>query len=262
MIFLLVLVRFLNFCVSCKCRNLRVLDLQENYVEDQSGYWLGHFPESCTSLEVLNLACLEGEVNFSVLERLVARCPNLRTLRLNQAVPLEKLANILRRAPQLVDLGTGAFSADPRQELYSKLANAFEGSKSLKSLSGFWSVVPSYLPAIYSVCAGLTSLNLSYATIQSTELVNLISQCHNLQRLLVCPFISTMTTTAVLCPFWQFGFLFPCLFLHPLHHLLWACWWRYWLCFLFFFISSPESSQVWQWWLFGQSYLGYVLVFK
>lgn len=203
--FLLVLVRFLNFCVSCKCRNLRVLDLQENYVEDQSGYWLSHFPESCTSLEVLNLACLEGEVNSSVLERLVARCPNLRTLRLNQAVPLEKLANILRRAPQLVDLGTGAFAADPRQELYSKLANAFEGSKSLKSLSGFWSVVPSYLPAIYSVCAGLTSLNLSYATIQSAELVNLISQCHNLQRLLVCPFISTMTTTAVLCPFWQFA---------------------------------------------------------
>ncbi|XXG84133.1 hypothetical protein AAC387_Pa10g1721 [Persea americana] len=183
--------------VAANCRNLRVLDLQENYVEDQSGYWLSHFPESCTSLEVLNLACLEGEVNSSVLERLVARCPNLRTLRLNQAVPLEKLANILRRAPQLVDLGTGAFAADPRQELYSKLANVFEGSKSLKSLSGFWSVVPSYLPAIYSVCAGLTSLNLSYATIQSVELVNLISQCHNLQRLLVLDYIEDSGLDAV-----------------------------------------------------------------
>lgn len=199
-------------------------------MEDRSGHWLSQFPESCTSLEVLNLACLEGEVNFSVLERLVARCPNLRTLRLNQAVPLDKLANILQRAPQLVDLGTGSFSAEPRQELYSKLANAFEGCKGLKSLSGFWSVVPTYLPAIESVCAGLTSLNLSYATIQSAELVKLIRQCHNLQRLLVCPFKSIMTTTDVLCPtFWQFAeiislgiirFFFPCIFSHPHHHLL------------------------------------------
>ncbi|KAL5995999.1 GPI-anchored mannoprotein [Asimina triloba] len=169
--------------------HLRELDLQENDVDDKSGHWLSHFPETCTSLVSLNIACLEGEVNLNVLERLVARCPNLKTLRLNHAVPLDKLTNILRQAPQLVDLGTGSFSAEHRQELYSKLASAFEGCKGLKSLSGFWSVVPSYLPAIYSICVGLTSLNLSYATIQGPDLVKLVGQCRNLRRLWVMDYI-------------------------------------------------------------------------
>ncbi|XP_058076046.1 protein TRANSPORT INHIBITOR RESPONSE 1-like [Magnolia sinica] len=175
--------------VAANCRNLRELDLQENDVDDSSGHWLSQFPESCTSLVSLNIACLEGEVNFSVLERLVARCPNLKTLRLNHAVPLDKLANVLRQAPQLVDLGTGAFSAEPRPELYLKLASAFEGCKQLKSLSGFWSVVPTYLPAIYSICAGITSLNLSYASVQGPDLIKLVSQCRSLQRLWVLDYI-------------------------------------------------------------------------
>ncbi|XP_042517083.1 protein TRANSPORT INHIBITOR RESPONSE 1-like [Macadamia integrifolia] len=171
--------------IAANCRNLRELDLRESEVNDPSGNWLSHFPESCTSLVSLNFACLEGEVSFSALERLVGRCTNLRTLRLNQAVPLEKLPNLLHRAPQLVDLGTGVYSAEVRPELYSKLAGAFASCKELKSLSGLWEVLPAYLPAIYPVCAGLTSLNLSYATIQSPDLTKLVSQCHNLQRLWV-----------------------------------------------------------------------------
>ncbi|XP_077218037.1 protein TRANSPORT INHIBITOR RESPONSE 1-like [Tasmannia lanceolata] len=187
--------------IASNCRNLRELDLQENNVEDRSGHWLNQFPESCTSLVSLNIACLEGwlegEVSFSALERLVGRCPNLKTLRLNQAVPLEKLANLLRRAPQLVDLGTGAYSADPHPELYSKLAGAFEGCKQLSRLSGFWSVVPAYLPAVYSVCSRITSLNFSYATIQNPDLAKLVSQCHNLQRLLVLDYIEDTGLDAV-----------------------------------------------------------------
>ncbi|XP_043709983.1 protein TRANSPORT INHIBITOR RESPONSE 1-like [Telopea speciosissima] len=175
--------------IAANCRNLRELDLRESEVNDLSGNWLSHFPESCNSLVSLNFACLEGEVSFSALERLVGRCTNLRTLRLNQAVPLEKLPNLLRRAPQLVDLGTGVYSAEIRPDLYSKLAGAFAGCKELKSLSGFWEVLPAYLPAIYPVCAGLTYLNLSYATIQSPEIIKLVSQCHNLQRLLVLDYI-------------------------------------------------------------------------
>ncbi|PWA75721.1 ribosomal protein S12e, 50S ribosomal protein L30e-like protein [Artemisia annua] len=51
-------------------KNLRVLDLQECDVEDLSGHWLSHFPDSFTSLETLNMACLGSEVSFSALERL------------------------------------------------------------------------------------------------------------------------------------------------------------------------------------------------
>ncbi|KAL8487362.1 hypothetical protein ACS0TY_023873 [Phlomoides rotata] len=38
----------------------------------------------------------------------------------------------------------------------------------------FWDVVPAYLPAMYSVCSGITSLNLSYATTQNSDLVKLV----------------------------------------------------------------------------------------
>ncbi|KAL3849802.1 hypothetical protein ACJIZ3_011684 [Penstemon smallii] len=175
--------------IAANCSNLRELDLRESEVEDLSGHWLSHFPDSYTSLVSLNMSCLGSEVSFSALERLVARCPNLRTLRLNRAVPLEKLPNLLRRAPQLVELGTGAYSAEIRSDIYSNLAEAFSFCKQLKGLSGFWDAVPAYLPAMNSVCSGLTSLNLSYATIQCPDLTKLVSQCHSLQRLWVLDYI-------------------------------------------------------------------------
>ncbi|GAA0139698.1 ubiquitin-protein ligase [Lithospermum erythrorhizon] len=175
--------------IAANCRNLNVLDLRECEVEDLSGHWLSHFPDNFTSLVSLNIACLGSEVSYSALERLVTRCPNLRTLRLNRAVPLEKLPNLLRRAPQLVEFGTGAFSAEVRSDVFSTLTEAFSGCKQLKGLSGLWDVVPAYLPAISSVCPALTSLNLSYATIQSPDLVKLVSQCPNLKRLWVLDYI-------------------------------------------------------------------------
>lgn len=147
--------------------------------------WLSQFPETYTSMVSLNISCLgSDEVNFSALERLVGRCPNLKRLRLNRAVPLDKIANILRLAPQLVDFGTGTYSAE-LPDIFSNLAGAFSNCKELKCLSGFWDVIPDYLPAIYSVCSRLTSLNLSYATIQSPDLIKLVSHCSSLQRLWV-----------------------------------------------------------------------------
>ncbi|KAF5820429.1 putative F-box domain, leucine-rich repeat domain superfamily [Helianthus annuus] len=175
--------------IAANCRNLRELDLRESEVEDLSGHWLSHFPDSCTSLQSLNMSCLASEVSFSALQRLIARSPNLKTLRLNRAVPLEKLSTLLHRAPQLVELGTGAYSAEIRPDVYSNLAEAFSRCKELMGLSGFWDVVPSYLPAIYSVCSRLTSLNLSYATIQSPDVTKIVTQCPNLQSLSVLDYI-------------------------------------------------------------------------
>ncbi|KAI3979057.1 hypothetical protein MKX01_016232 [Papaver californicum] len=183
--------------IAANCRNLRELDLRECEVDDRRGNWLCHFPESCTSLVSLNFACLDGEVSFSALERLVSRCTNLRTLRLNHAVPLDKLPSLLARAPQLMDVGTGVFSADFRPEVYSKLAGAFGSCRGLKSLSGLWEVAPAYVPAIYSIRSGLTSLNLSYASIQSPELIKLVSQCRNLQRLWVLDYIEDRGLEAI-----------------------------------------------------------------
>ncbi|XP_073150315.1 protein TRANSPORT INHIBITOR RESPONSE 1-like [Henckelia pumila] len=175
--------------IAASCRNLSELDLRESEVEDPSGHWLSHFPKNCTSLVSLNMSCLHSEVNFSTLERLVARSPNLKTLRLNRAVALEKLPNLLRHAPQLVELGTGVYSAEIRSDVFCNLREAFSSCKNIKGLSGFWDVVPAYLPAIYSTCSGITTLNLSYATVQSSDLLKLVSHCRNLRRLWVLDYI-------------------------------------------------------------------------
>ncbi|KAF3435303.1 hypothetical protein FNV43_RR22390 [Rhamnella rubrinervis] len=170
--------------IAANCRSLRELDLQENEIDD--GQWLSCFPESCTSLVSLNFACLKGEINLASLERLVARSPNLKLLRVSRAVPLDTLHNILSRAPQLVDLGIGSYVQDPDSEAFNKLKATILKCKSVKSLSGFLDVAPQCLEAIYPICSNLTSLNLSYAPgIHGLELIKLLRHCTKLQRLWV-----------------------------------------------------------------------------
>ncbi|WOL01753.1 transport inhibitor response 1-like protein Os04g0395600 [Canna indica] len=172
--------------IATYCRGLRELDLQENEVDDHGRQWLNCFPDSCTSLISLNFACLKGEVNTGSLERLVARSPNLRSLKLNRAISVESLNKILARAPHLVDLGTGSFTVDHRAEAYHRLMNSFPKCKSLRSLSGFWDASPRCLKALYPVCINLTVLNLSYApAIPGDDLIKLICHCFKLQKLWV-----------------------------------------------------------------------------
>ncbi|XP_074320870.1 protein TRANSPORT INHIBITOR RESPONSE 1-like [Silene latifolia] len=175
--------------IAANCRNLRTLDLCESEVDDRSGNWINDFPDSYTSLESLNIACLSSELRFCSLERLVGRCPNLKSLRVNRGVPLEKLAGLLEKVPQLTDFGTGSFVTELSTEAHSKLAKAFSGCKGLKGLSGLYDVVAHYLPALYPVCSGLTSLNLSYAAIHSPDLIELLCHCPSLQRLWVLDYI-------------------------------------------------------------------------
>lgn len=170
--------------LASNCRFLKELDLQEIEVEERRGQWLSCFPDSFTSLESLNFACLKGEVNLGALERLVARCPNLKNLRLSRAVPLNVLQKILIQAPQLVDLGTGSYIHDTDSEDYQKMKSVIVKCKSVRSLSGFLDVAPHCISSIYPICSNLTSLNLSYATgINGTELTKLILHCKKLQRL-------------------------------------------------------------------------------
>ncbi|KAG7591460.1 Leucine-rich repeat cysteine-containing subtype [Arabidopsis thaliana x Arabidopsis arenosa] len=170
--------------IAANCRQLRELDLQENEIDDHRGQWLNCFPDSCTTLISLNFACLKGETNVAALERLVARSPNLKSLKLNRAVPLDALARLMSCAPQLVDLGVGSYENEPDPESFAKLMTAIEKCMSLRSLSGFLEVAPLCLPAFYPICQNLISLNLSYAAeIQGNHLIKLIQLCKRLQRL-------------------------------------------------------------------------------
>ncbi|CAM0957303.1 unnamed protein product [Alopecurus aequalis] len=171
--------------IASNCRFLKELDLQESQVEFRDRHWLSCFPKPSTTLESLNFACLSGAVSAHGLERLVARSPNLRRLRLNHAVPLAVLANILTRAPKLVDLGTGSFADNNAAALIS-LYSAIRKCNSLRSLSGFWDSPRLIIPAIHFVCKNLTCLNLSYAPrFRSADLIEIIRPCQSLRHLWV-----------------------------------------------------------------------------
>ncbi|XP_050238001.1 transport inhibitor response 1-like protein [Mercurialis annua] len=170
--------------VATRCRQMRVLDLIESEVTDDEVDWLSCFPEGETCLESLIFDCVECPINFDALERLVARSPFLKKIRLNRYVSIAQLHRLMVRAPQLTHLGTGSFrpSDDAAQgEQEPDYASAFAACKSLVCLSGFRDIVPEYLPAIYPVCVNLTSLNLSYANITADQLKPIICNCHKLQ---------------------------------------------------------------------------------
>jgi len=169
-----------------------VLELVESVVEaedDEEIDWISCFPESQTNMESLVFDCVECPINFEALESLVARSPRLKKLRLNQFVSMAQLHRLLLRAPQLTHLGTGSFSAtEPGVvgELEPDYTAAFEACRSLVCLSGFREIWADYLPAIYPVCANLTSLNLSYADVNAHQLKAVIRLCHKLQIFWVC----------------------------------------------------------------------------
>lgn len=161
-----------------------MLDLIESEVADDEVDWISCFPDNVTSLESLIFDCVDFPINFIALEKLVSRSPNLKKLRLNRFVSIGQLHHLMARAPQLTHLGTGAFGPSEdgthgEQEL--DFVSAFAASKSLVCLSGFREILPDFLPSIYPVCANLTSLNFSYASINSEQLKSVICHCHNLQ---------------------------------------------------------------------------------
>jgi hypothetical protein len=167
-------------------RFLKELNLHESKVKHRGHHWINCFPRPSTSLESLNFACLDGSVNPHALEELVARSPNLKSLRLNRSVPFDVLVRILSRTCKLEDLGTGSFLRGYNAGAFGSLFIAIGRCTSLKSLSGFWDAPGFLLPAIYSVCRNLTCLNLSYARdTQSADLINVIRNCTKLRLLWV-----------------------------------------------------------------------------
>ncbi|GJT42821.1 transport inhibitor response 1-like protein [Tanacetum coccineum] len=197
--------------VATHCKNLTELDIQENGIEDLGGHWLSCFPESLTSLEILNFASLNSEVSFDALEKLVSRCKSLRVLKVNRNISLDQLQKLLLHAPQLMELGTGTFMQELVSGPLTELKNAFSNCKNLVTLSGLWDATPLYLPVIYPACAHLTFLNLSYATLRSAELANLLAHCKSLRRLWLLDTVGDKGLEAVgsCCPLLEELRVFP-----------------------------------------------------
>ncbi|KAJ0430037.1 putative F-box domain, leucine-rich repeat domain superfamily, transport inhibitor response 1 [Helianthus annuus] len=152
--------------IATHCKKLTELDIQENGIDDLGGHWLSCFPESLTSLEILNFASLNSEVSFDALEKLVARCKSLRVLKVNRNISLDQLQKLLSHCPQLTELGTGTFM----QELISgpvadyatlrsdELANLLSHCKTLRRLWLLDTVGDKGLEAVGSCCPLLEEL--------------------------------------------------------------------------------------------------------
>ncbi|XP_024988911.1 protein TRANSPORT INHIBITOR RESPONSE 1-like isoform X3 [Cynara cardunculus var. scolymus] len=161
--------------IATNCKNLTELDVQENGIDDLGGHWLSCFPESLSSLEILNFASLNSE------------------------------------APQLMELGTGTFMQELVSGPVTELKNTFSNCKHLVTLSGLWDATPLYLPVIYPACARLTFLNLSYATLRSIELANLLTHSKSLRRLWLLDTVGDKGLEAVgsCCPLLEELRVFP-----------------------------------------------------
>jgi transport inhibitor response 1 len=213
------------------CRNLAELELQENEIDVRSGEWLTSFPETYTSLVSLNFATVRSEVNYVdvvALERLVARCPSLKKLKLNKEISLDQLQRLLLRAgPNLVELGTGSYSQSLSWGQLSELQTTLAKCKDLRSLSVVWEVAPMFVRTLYPVCLHLTTLNLSDVHLPTPDFTKLISHCPKLQRLLVSPFTNSLSPcmsvsmSVSLCLSYLFSLkLFPSATVVLLAHLL------------------------------------------
>ncbi|XP_052135034.1 F-box protein FBX14-like [Oryza glaberrima] len=181
--------------IAEQCKHLHVLDLINDQIEDTADEqvdWISMFPQPNTLLESLVFSCVDKPCNFESLEALVARSPGLCRLRVNHHVTVEQLRRLIAIAPNLTHLGTGVFRSKTGYQTGEapptvfELATSFAACKSLISLSGFQDANPEYLPAIYPVCANLTSLNLGSVNITEQQLTPIIRRCRNLRTFCVC----------------------------------------------------------------------------
>lgn len=209
--------------IATHCRNLTELDIQENAMSDESGSWISCFPETFTSLEILNFATTHSEVNFEALEKLITRCKSIKVLKVNESINLEQLNKLLLLAPQLTELCTGNFQQELTPRQFRDLESAFSKCKKLNTISGLWVATSFYLPVLYPACANLTFLNLSYATMGSADLEKLLACCANLRRLWVLDTIEDKGLQAVgsNCPLLEELRVFPAdPYEHELEHHL------------------------------------------
>ncbi|KAL9236719.1 hypothetical protein vseg_011355 [Gypsophila vaccaria] len=197
--------------LATHCKNLVELDIQENGIDDRSGSWLSCFPETFTSLEILNFSNLNSEVSFPALERLVARSKSLTTLKVNKNVTLDQLQRLLVHCPKLTQLGTGDFSQELQPSEYASLESVFNNMRNLQSISGLWDAHLLSLPLLYRACATLTFLNLSEADLLCDELAQLLAHCPNLRRLWVLDTVGDKGLEAVgsSCPLLEELRVFP-----------------------------------------------------
>ncbi|EYU43421.1 hypothetical protein ABFS82_08G145200 [Erythranthe guttata] len=198
--------------VATHCRNLTELDIQDSVAVDVGGDWLTCFPENFSSLEILNFASLNSEVNFESLEKLVNRCKNtLRVLKVNESITLDQLQRLLVHAPNLVELGTGSFMQELTPRQYEDVGSAFSNCGKLRVLSGLWDATDLHFSVLYGACARLTFLNFSEAVLQSGELAKLLAHCPNLRRLWVIDTVQDKGLEAVgsSCPLLEELRVFP-----------------------------------------------------
>ncbi|CAH9083929.1 unnamed protein product [Cuscuta epithymum] len=178
--------------VARECRKLRVFDVIECYVHSNDVDWISCFPGDNTFLEslIFEYSMMSECLNFEALKQLVTRSPCLKKLRLDYLVSIGQLYHLMIKAPQLTHLGIGIFMYSSEQEAYAgelalHYASAFAVCNSLVSISGLRDELPSYLPALYTVCANLTSLDLKRTLISCSHFKEVIFHCHKLQSLWV-----------------------------------------------------------------------------
>lgn len=176
------------------CSKLEQLEVERCNVKDPTGQWLRCFPETLTSLTSVNISCIKGEINPLDLSQLVARCPNLTTLKVNKTVAVDTIRSILLKSHRVVHLGLGSMHQNVvqnGQSSFHQLTSCLRNYGPIQSLTLVHRVSAILLRALYPVCVNLVFLNVRFVEVRlGSELVSFITRCANLKRLWVSSLLS------------------------------------------------------------------------
>lgn len=170
--------------IAKSCRALRVLFLEESFIEDHDGKWLHELSLHNSSLELLNISGTDMQnVSTDDLSTLALNCKSLTSLKLNE-LELEDLAEILSRTTTLRELG--GVSAGSSLDQHPRTAITLPAS--LTSLVAFYymgvdegDVIVNSI--IQPIAPGLRKIDLQYACLTVDGHCQLLGHCANLEAL-------------------------------------------------------------------------------
>ncbi|KAJ7565388.1 hypothetical protein O6H91_02G058500 [Diphasiastrum complanatum] len=166
--------------IALCCRHIKVINLEESEIIDESGKWLHELAQHHSELEVLNFAMTGLEkIDIGDLEMLVENCKSLSCLKVGE-VDANNIRRVLSKATVLQEFAmvngiVGDNNLDHGQE---GRGAEFDLPKTLNSLSG-----DILLPLSPVVASKLKKLNLKPAFLSPEGHLEVLRYCINLEVL-------------------------------------------------------------------------------
>ncbi|KAI4299450.1 hypothetical protein L6164_032911 [Bauhinia variegata] len=160
--------------IGRKCRNLRILFLEESEIVENDGNWLHELALNNTVLETLNFYMTDiAKIRIEDLELIARNCLSLATLKISDFEILD-LVNFFRTASALEEFCGGSFNEAP--ERYSAVSLPARVCGLGLAYMGKYE-----MPLVFPFATLLKKVDLLYALLDTDDHCLLIQRCPNLE---------------------------------------------------------------------------------